>query len=748
MHILLCMLLSAAPQWDLLTSISFVHKAVSAPGGGVWCASSGGAFHYSMDQGVGTLFSCPEDLPVPDCRDVLEDSQGRMWFATDGGGLVMFDGSSWQTYSSFEGIPGEGTVTSLLEAAGEIWVGCMGGVAHGNAQGFTPVGEAFTATDVYFMSQRNDTLWLCTDKGIYSLHDPENPLNPASWNHWVETREMDLEVVRTGSTSVYACGKSGAIELPAQGDRFDFILDYSAVSDSMVTDILETPDGLFASVHGEVLVRDQENWAVSGTSLPSARWPVALFTVDGTLHAAFSFQTSIIDIGNFNSGIGLYYLAESGKWTYSGIPGLQSKKLHQMAALADGRVYIGSYTRGLQAWYPGYGWRGYGEEDGMPNTFQTFAVCESYSQGVWVSSYHHGLSWVRDNGDWDSQGDTIITFVADTLEYQSPQATIVYSDITNNQPVMLAVQSNGNWAAFRQFDPGGHPEEPSGIMGFNGDPLGTMNWASRTGGSGIASIAVRTVYPVSDDSLWIAFEGGQGCQLLVHSGNPSDPSQDQWRPGQGQAYTSSSGLPSSDVFCFLEVPGVGLLAGTSSGLARWTGSGFAQYSDITETVKAMEADAAGRIWCLGESGIYRVSQGSVSFFNGINSDYKPSPLYSWEYSARDPVTGGVYFSSEQGLWLVSQSGGGEGGVSGVSFYPQPYLSGEGALRFTGPGDGNPVRVDFFRLDGSFAGSAEAPSVSQWAWDGTLNGKVVASGVYMVIVTSGDTVYQSRIAVVR
>ena len=748
MQILLCILLSAAPEWGLSTSVSFIHKANSDGENGVWCASSGGAFHFSEDEGVGSLFSCPDELPVPDCLDVIEDSQGRMWFATGGEGLLMFDGSSWQTYSNFEGIPGEGTVTSLMEAAGEIWVGCIGGVAHGGPQGFTPVGEAFTANDVYYMAERGDTLWLCTDKGIYSLHDPWNPLNPDSWYHWQDTRDLELNTVRTGVSSVYACGKSGALELEPGETRFSFLIDYSSIPDSMITDVIETDQGLFAAIHGDILKRNGEEWISSGTGLPPIRWPICFFEAGGRLYSAFSYQTSIVDITNTQSGLGLFYLTPAEEWGFRQIPGLQCKKVHEMAATDDGRIYLGSYSRGLQAYYPGYGWRGYAEEDGMPNTSQTFAVGKSYDSGVWVSSYHHGLSWVRDNDDWEGSGDTILTFVKDTLEYHSPQSTIIRADIPNNQPVMISGQSNGNWAAFRQFDAIGQPDEPSGILGFNGNPMGTMNWAPRTGGSGIAYINTRCVYPVSEDSLWIAFDDGQGCQLLVHSGDPSDDSQDMWRPGQGQAFTSSSGLPSSEVYCFLEVPGIGFLAGTSAGLARWTGSGFTDYSEITETVKAMEADAAGRIWCLAESGIYRISDGTVSYYNAFNSDYKPSALYGWEYALRDPLSGGVYFSSEEGLWLITQAGGGETVDPEVSFYPQPFVSGEDVLRLTGPPDGFPVTVDFYRLDGTPAGTVEAESLSQWTWDGTLRNKIVSAGIYMVLVTVNERVYQTRITVVR
>jgi len=747
MQFLLCLLLSAVPQWELTTSLSYVHQVSSDGNGGLWCASSGGVFHYSPSEGIGIVYSCPEVLPIPDCLDVLEDSAGRMWFATNGGGLVMYDGNDLFVYSTFEGIPGDGVVNSLLEAGGDIWVGCSGGFAHGGVNGFTPVGDAFTANDVFSISARNDTLWLCTDKGIYSLHDLVNPLNPASWKHWQDTQSLELSRISTGESSIYACGKSGVVELEAGFERFKVILDYSDSPDSSAIDVLETDKGLFAAVHGAVLRFDGENWTGYGSGIPMVFWPSCLFEVQGTLHAGFSYQTNILDLLNTQAGLG-FYILEGEYWNNFPIPGLQCKRIHQMASMDDGRLYAATYLRGVQAYYPGYGWRSYVESDGMPNGFQTFALAADPEDGIWASSYHHGLSWIRDNQDWTGDGDTILTFIRDSLESSSPQATLIKADIPNNQPVMIAGQSNGMWAAFRQYDPTGQPDEPSGILGYNGDPMGVMNWAPRLGGSGIAAINVRSVYPVSGDSLWIAFDAGAGCQLLVHSGNPSDDSEDSWLPGPGQAFTTAYGLPTGEVFCFQKVPGVGLLAGTSDGLTRWTGNGFNDYADISGAVKAMTTDSEGRIWCLGESGIYRVSDGEATFFNGLNSDFKPSALYTREYSTRDQVSGGVYFSAEAGLWLVTQSGGGGSQQSGISFYPQPYLSGEGVLRFTGAPDGLPVSVDFFRLDGSFAGTVEGPSMSEWAWDGSLRGKIVAGGVYMALVTVGESTHQARIAVVR
>lgn len=744
-------LLNATPNWELTTSMSYIYDVTPDGSGGVWCASSGGVFNYSSESGIGTIYRCPEYLSNPNSRDVLRDSEGNLWVATNGSGIRRFYGDEREDYSSFEGIPGDGIVNSLAEAGGFIWAGCNGGFARGTELGFFPIPySALSVDDVYAVESRNDTLWLCTNRGIFSLPAEylSTPTNPDNWTFWTGTDDLELSRIRLGDSSVYICGNSGALQLRAGAESFEYLIDYSAFSDSAIVDIRETSFGLFAAGQGVMFKQDGSSWVDFGLNLPEVRWPTVIFETGGSLYCAFSYVEHLTEITNTQSGIGFYRLSDT-TWQNVSIPGIQCKNTHQMSMSDDGRLFVGTYSRGVQAFYPGFGWRIFAENEGMPNGSQTFSVAIDPSTGVWASSYHHGLSWIEDNATFSGADDTILTFVKDTLAWHSPQATIIYEDlIPNNQPVMLASQSNGMWAAFEQFDPAGAPDEPSGILGFSGYPMSSMNWAPRTLDSGIASVNTRAVYPVSSDSLWIAFANGAGCQLLVHSGNPGDASEDNWLPGSRSAFTLSDGLPSDEVYAFLDASGVGLLAATSQGLALFTGNGFTTYKNINDQIKALSQDSRGRIWCMGELGVYRISDGEVTLFTSYNSDYFSSSLYTREYSAVDTQDGSVLFSSREGLWSVLQEGGTAPSGTEISFYPQPFVSGIDQLRLCGPSEDAPVSVSFFRLDGSFLGSVESASVSEWIWDGSSGGKIVSSGVYMVLVTVGDTVYQDKISVVR
>jgi hypothetical protein len=258
---------------------------------------------------------------------------------------------------------------------------------------------------------------------------------------------------------------------------------------------------------------------------------------------------------------------------------------------------------------------------------------------------------------------------------------------------------------------------------------------------------VRGVFPQGADSLWVTFTEGQGCQLLVHSGDPVDASGDAWYPGPNQAYTITSGLPSSEVYCVLPVPGNGVYAGTSSGLARYTSGGFVSVAGIEDAVKALAVDGAGRIWCMGNSGVSCIDGSQVYLFDAGNSSYIPYSRPGQEFAVTVPATGQILFSSENGIWTLTPTGG-AGDASGPVFYPQPYLPSEGELRLAGTTGQLPVRVEFYSIDGVFLDAIEAETPSQWSWNGEFQSARAASGVYMVLVSFGDTVIPARVAVVR
>ncbi len=739
---LLMLVMSLLPEWDLMSSTTFVRSVCSDGQGGLWCATTGGVIRFRYGEGVIESLSYPDQLPHPRTRSVFQDSQGFLWVATEGG-LVLYADGQTTFFTSFEGIPGSGNVYSVAEAGGYIWVGSDGGLARGDSQGFIPIeeGTVFNADRVYGMAVRSDSLWLVTDRGVFSLDTGMSPFDPAAWKDWKATQSYSLRGIEVPSQGVCAYGSSGVAILAPGADDFELTLDYT-LNDTTVTGVAELDGMLVASRNGGVLEYRNGRWGLLAPAIPSDITPSFLRSVDGNLWMGYGVVNPQMEV----AGRGIL-LRQDGAWLNSTLPGMPCMSVFQLVVEPDGRTYTGTYIRGLQAFYPGEGWRVFtAENSGFPNNLQIFAATDWAGPGVWAASYHYGLTWVDDNGTLDDGDDMLLTFCSDTLQNPVPPATIVVpSDLVNNQVNMLASQGQGVWSAHESYWQ--FPDEPSGITGFRGDPEAReMEWAVRTTSDGLAAKDVRGVFPQGSDSLWITFTLGQGCQLLVHSGDPSDASSDTWYPAPNQAYTVASGLPSNEVYCVLPVPGAGVYVGTASGLARFNAGEFTSIAGVNGAVKTMAADQAGRIWCVGTTGVTCVEGSQTYFYDSSNSSYIPSSRPDQEYSITDPASGEVMFSSENGIWSIATGGGGT--AESPVFYPQPYIPSEGGMLIMGVADQLPIRVEFYSVDGAFLGAEEAPSPAQWTWDGELDSARAASGVYMVLVKYGDVVFPSRIAVVR
>ncbi len=112
-------------------------------------------------------------------------------------------------------------------------------------------------------------------------------------------------------------------------------------------DMIEFDSSSMPPSGGSVIVKNGESWEEAGIWLPSSRWPVSLFTLNGVLYVSFTYQTKVTDLVNTQAGMGLYHL-ENGQWLLETIPGIQCKRVHQMSCLEDGRVYVATYLRGVQ----------------------------------------------------------------------------------------------------------------------------------------------------------------------------------------------------------------------------------------------------------------------------------------------------------------------------------------------------------------------------------------------------------------
>jgi len=93
---------------------------------------------------------------------VVVDPNDHVWAGTWGGGISRFDGESWTSYSTADGLPGNIVYSAMIDTDGHYWFGTNRGLVIFDGERWARLGAAvgIQETDVYAISQdRNGHIW-------------------------------------------------------------------------------------------------------------------------------------------------------------------------------------------------------------------------------------------------------------------------------------------------------------------------------------------------------------------------------------------------------------------------------------------------------------------------------------------------------------------------------------------------------------------------------------------------------------
>ncbi|MCB9170249.1 MAG: hypothetical protein H6597_04565 [Flavobacteriales bacterium] len=163
-------------------------SGVSSDGAGhIWASTASEVFRNDGDRLV--PFALPIDRAaitsysiVPGRASLaLKDSNGNLWFRTDGHGLLKYDGTDFTHYTKENGLCSNSVNQVVEDDQGRIWVICMqayqpmmtndGGLCRLDGDGFTtfPDVEGLHNNDLYTLfKDRDGDLWIgATGVGVY-----------------------------------------------------------------------------------------------------------------------------------------------------------------------------------------------------------------------------------------------------------------------------------------------------------------------------------------------------------------------------------------------------------------------------------------------------------------------------------------------------------------------------------------------------------------------------------------------------
>ena len=124
-----------------------VHSMLEDRSGRLWLGTDGGV----------SLFDGGWSTPLYyDVHSILEDRAGNLWFGTNG--LLRFDGVSWRTYTTADGLPDNLVLSMLEDRSGNLWVGTARGVGRFDGAGWTTYTDLVIAPSS-MLEDHSGNLW-------------------------------------------------------------------------------------------------------------------------------------------------------------------------------------------------------------------------------------------------------------------------------------------------------------------------------------------------------------------------------------------------------------------------------------------------------------------------------------------------------------------------------------------------------------------------------------------------------------
>ena len=149
----------------------------TARDGSLWVSTNKGLDH--MKDGKISSFSAKDGLPsrressglAPDVlvKSVTEDTEGTLWFGTDGGGLCRYKDGKFLTYTVDNGLPSNVILWVSNRRDGGIWIGTARGLskfADGYFTNFSTKDGLASDTIMAMYEDPEDVLWIGTQAGL------------------------------------------------------------------------------------------------------------------------------------------------------------------------------------------------------------------------------------------------------------------------------------------------------------------------------------------------------------------------------------------------------------------------------------------------------------------------------------------------------------------------------------------------------------------------------------------------------
>jgi ligand-binding sensor domain-containing protein len=154
---------------------------------------------------------------------LYEDTQHRLWIATDAHGLYVLDHGKLKRYNRANGLPADRAIAIEDDGRDGLWIGTTGGIARirdGKAESLARGVGPQSETVIQILRDRYDTLWLSTNRGLFAIAENDLETFAAGTTRSLEYRSYGIaDGLRTsefngGNTRAGSRMPDGSLWLP------------------------------------------------------------------------------------------------------------------------------------------------------------------------------------------------------------------------------------------------------------------------------------------------------------------------------------------------------------------------------------------------------------------------------------------------------------------------------------------------------------------------------------------------------
>jgi len=340
---------SPTEAWTNFTTGANV-KAMALEGDQLWMGLSNGMIRYDTRTPESHEIFTPESthggLLSKGIYTLAVDRRGTKWIGTYGGGLTLYDGKTWKTYTVSDGL-GDQWIYDIVFDDDRTWIATWKGVSVFDGTSFRNYTEKDGLIDkwVYSIALDHDHVWwFGTESGV-------NRFDGKTWTGYTHKDGLGSEV---GTKSPAADSEPDVSALPRSEEA-----DYGAAA---------SPAMGHHAAAGKRNIGPNPNFVIAAAvGHDNAKW-----------------------FGTWGAGLSRF---DGKTWTtFTTKDGLGGDFIHTLAVDNYGTIWAG--TNGGASWYDGTRWRNFSTADGLVDN-NVFSIVFDDNGNRWFGTWkglsrHHG----------------------------------------------------------------------------------------------------------------------------------------------------------------------------------------------------------------------------------------------------------------------------------------------------------------------------------------------------------------------